>query len=180
MSTQLDAFSKDIRVEIEEGIVRIHNRNSGTLRLLATLIVFSFLVSLIFMGGTWLGNTILALIAGLVAFLGFQEFLRGLYATTILDMDKKQVVRSPAYRFFKPKVNEFQELRGVSLSTKTVGGHTSAYEDGNTDFEKILILETDTGEIPLLTYVSREEEAEKSLTDFAEAIRKRLLSANAS
>ena len=131
------------------------------------------------MGGTPLGNFFLAVIAGVVAWIGWQEFKRTLYPVTELDLRAKEVILKPAYAFFKAKRQRFKEMKGISVSTKTIGGHTSAYEEGNTDYEKILLLETDSGEIPILTYVSREEATESGLAEFANAIRVRL-SANVS
>lgn len=103
-----------------------------------------------------------------------------MYPITELDLRAKQVVLKPSFAFIKAKTRYFKEMKGISVSTKTVGGHTSAYEDGNTDFEKILLLETDIGDVPILTFVSREEETEPSLIEFASAIKQRLMAASVS
>lgn len=178
MSENVDAFKKAVSIKISDHIVQIKSRTNARLKFvvyLAGLFVISIFISI---QGINIGLIFLVAVFGTVAYLAYQEIKISLYPLTILDLKKKSVLRKSLYLFIKPKSYSFRHFNGISMSVQAVGGYTSAYEDDTTDFEKTILLETETGDVPLLNFISRKEEAEESLTEFLSDLKEKLIRTN--
>jgi hypothetical protein len=100
----------------------------------------------------------------------------GIYYQKVLDLHRMQMIQKSKYQsLFKDKVLQFKRVDEIGVSTKAVGGGTSAYEEGNTDYRKRIYLNTDQGEIVLLAYYSREEALEKPTYKLTAFLNKRLI-----
>jgi hypothetical protein len=171
MANVEDAFSESFRLSIAEDSIAIAKKSTGILQIIISLIVVTFLLILIATGGNLLGNFFLFLIACLAGYMGYQAFVFNKYHITIIDIESQAIEKLSKFFFIKPITYSFQEIENISIDVVETGGHTSAYEEGNTSYEKTVILETKQGEIPLLNYSSRSEEAEESLMMFISALK---------
>lgn len=179
MGQPKDAFSKSVSVDVKDHIVSIRSRTNSIVKFALYLLGICFLTFWIFVQGLNLGALFLGAVLAIVCYLAYQELRISMYSITELNLKRRSVLRKSLFAFVKPKEYTFNRLKGVSMSTQAVGGYTSAYEDETTDFEKTVILETEKGEVPLLNYVSRKEEAEESLSSFINMIQERLTQTSA-
>jgi hypothetical protein len=161
-----DAFSKSISADIKDHIVWIRNRNNSIFKCVTYFLGVFLLIFWIYKQGLNTGALFLLAVLVMISYLAYRDLRFSTYTITVLDLKQRSVLRKSLFAFVNPKKYLFTDLKGVSLNTQAVGGYASAYEDETTDFEKTVVLETDTGEIPLLNYVSREEETEESLSKF--------------
>ena len=180
MSQPQDAFKKSVSVDINGDTISIKNLKNTDLKVVFYVLGLIFLAYWIYTQGMNVGALFLLAVFGVVAFLAYQELRISIYRHTVLDLKQKSVLRKSPVAFIKAKKYNFRKLNGISMSTQAVGGYTSAYEDETTDYEKTVILETESGDVPLLNFVSRKEEAEESLSLFIETIQTRLKQASAS
>jgi hypothetical protein len=174
MSSPKDAFSKSVSIDVKGHVVSIKSRSNSIFKFVLYLFGVFFLIFWIYKQGLNVGALFLSAVLAVVAYLAYQELRISMYSITVLDLKKRSVQRKSLFAFVKPKKYVFNRLTGVSMNTQAVGGYTSAYEDETTDYEKTVILETEKGEVPLLNYVSRKEEAEESLSKFIGMIQERL------
>ncbi|MFY0687978.1 MAG: hypothetical protein JXQ90_12480 [Cyclobacteriaceae bacterium] len=181
MSAYVDPFLKTLDVSIDKAKISIKRRKKRNVLALVLgifigipLIIASYFFLTL---GTYVDGTVFGVLAIIIAIAVWNMNSAGLYPETKFDLSAKHIVKKPILAFLKPIELRYKTLKGVSLSTKAVNGGTSAYEEGNTDYRKSLILETDNGEITLFTYYSRKEEAEDSLLKFADFIEQKVTSA---
>jgi 4-hydroxybenzoate polyprenyltransferase len=161
----------NIELTLTEQTVTIGtNKKWVKTKLLLAVVAISSLLFIAPRQNSLIGVLYIVLIIGVVCFLTWQLVQSSLYPISVIDFQVPAVIRKPAYPFFKEQTILFDTLTGVSVSTRAIGGGTSAYEDGNTDYEKTLILETNTGKISILSYTSRTESIEDSLQAFTKSL----------
>ncbi|MFT4738708.1 MAG: hypothetical protein ACI8QD_001480 [Cyclobacteriaceae bacterium] len=174
MSIANDPFLSNIELTLTEQTVTIRTKRKWVkTKLLMAVVAISSLLLIAPLQNSLIGVFYIVLIIGVVCYLTWQFVQSSLYPISVIDFQVPAVKRKPAYPFFKEQTILFDTLNGVSVSTRAIGGGTSAYEEGNTDYEKTLILETNTGEISILSYTSRTESIEDSLQAFTESLSSR-------
>ncbi len=173
MAESKDNFLSQLDIEISnDQIVITKKRRRNYVALIFGLIIAPFLL---FWGvlGFFQGGFVLVLIAIYAGWNTWRTNSRGLYPTTLINFPNRIITRRGAFSFIRDKVVDFDEIKDLGFGVKAVGGHTSAYEEGNTDYRKTLILETDQGDIRLCNYKSRNTDLEPSVEEFANLLREK-------
>jgi hypothetical protein len=102
----------------------------------------------------------------------------GLYKSGSLNLELKRWTLVSRLPFVRDRVYTFNDIHEVTFGCRAVGGHTSAYEEGNTDYSKSVILITDQTEIRLFEYLSRSQEIEQSVMEFVAVLKQKLKLSN--
>ena len=173
MEERKDAFltSFDFAFDKDTITLTAKKKKSWFVIILGTILSLVFLalgVLLLYISDT--SSVIFIVIALLIAGIAYQMNALPLYYKSIIDIRQHRIIQIPKFGFLQKKEQGYHKVLGMDYSVKAVSGHTSAYEEGNTDYRKSLILETDSGEIKLFSYNSREESIEDSLSQFSKSL----------
>ena len=178
MTEKIDPFIKGLKINFnDDGMVikKKAKRNSvaiivGIPVLLLLFFLISFELSIQRVGEA----AIYLLFSLFVVYFMWQLNFTGLYPTTELNFKNFTFKKIPSLRGWKEKQTSFTKVDGIGFFSKAVGGHTSAYEEGNTDYRNTIVLETDVGDLRLCTYMSRSEEIEDSVIKFTDVLKEKL------
>jgi hypothetical protein len=181
MEKKRDAFLSSLDITFENDFVSIKSKKRSYLViiLISILVPVLLVLSLSFLlNQRWVDGLFFLGIGAFAILAGWNKITSTTYPTTQLFYTKKEVVKPPAYSFLKTRIEQYDKIKGISVSIKAVGGGTSAYEEGNTDYRKSLILETGKDDINILTYYSRQEEMESSAKEFVKMIENKITNAS--
>ena len=141
MSTTKDPFTDQLKIDMEKDhlvITRKRRRN------LVALIFAILIVPLLFIWGIigFLEGGFLMVLIGIYAgYYAWRTNSRGFYPITEIDFPARSVTLKGAYPFVRDRVRTYNVVNDLGFGVKAVGGHTSAYDEGNTDYRKTLILD---------------------------------------
>ena len=174
MPAKKDSFLDQLDIVVEVDSITITKKRRRNITALVAGIIITPLLLLWGMSDFFGGGFIFVLIAIYAGYNAWRSNSSGTYPKTIFDFTNSVVTRKSNIPLIKDDVRPFTEVRDLGFGVKAVGGHTSAYEEGNTDYRKTLILETDAGDIRLCNYRSRNQDLEESVSGFATILREKL------
>jgi hypothetical protein len=169
-----DSFETQFEVELDKDYIFIKRKKRANMVL---VILLGFLIVLFTYFGiklsAFLGSSnlyfFLALDLILVAII-WVNVKNHIYPITEVDLKTRKVTKRPIFNFLKEKHFELGTIKGIDFLVKPISGHTSAFEEGNTDYRKRIVLKTQNGEFTLFSFINRSEDLEDTAKSMMEKI----------
>ncbi len=171
MSGKKDRFTKSFDIEFYDDHVVIRKKPKRNYFVLIVGVPFTGLLLFFAIGS---GIFLLYIFTFLLILLMWRLNFNGFYPTSVLYFRDKVFQKIPTNRHWKVKETRFKDVHAIDFLSKAVSGHTSAYEEGNTDYRNTIVLVTDRGDIRLCSYLNRTTEIEDSVKKFVEILKERL------